>query len=98
MAPKKKTAPEEKTPEKAVPRKRDENYTIVSLLVPRGWSEKMSSIAREHGYTKTSLIQRAVEQYLEGTKEVNFQGELSDINRKLDSIFTILMELVKGTK
>ena len=58
----------------------------------------MSSIAREHGYTKTSLIQRAVEQYLEGTKEVNFQGELSDINRKLDSIFTILMELVKGTK
>ena len=81
------------------PRKRDENYTIISLLVRKEWSNKVSEYARLLGYTKQSLIVQIVDEYLKAAKkeekEINFEEALDKINRKLDTLVTILPELIK---
>lgn len=89
------SAKKSSTLEKKVSRKRDENYTIVSLLVPRQWSNQLSDYVREKGWTKTSFIQKVVDQYFKGEEKVDYKKELEEINRKLDTVLTVLMELVK---
>lgn len=89
------SAKKSSTLEKKVSRKRDENYTIVSLLVPRQWSNQLSDYVREKGWTKTSFIQKVVDQYFKSEEKVDYKKELEEVNRKLDTVLTVLMELVK---
>ncbi len=83
------------TEEKKVYRKRDEHFTTVSLLVPREWSEKISEYSRIHGYTKTSLILKAVEDFIEKESIISLKADLAEINRKVDTLVTILPALIK---
>lgn len=77
-------------------RRRSRDYTIISLLVPRGFSERVSEAARKSGYTKSAYIMNAVEDRLAGTTSLQLKEQLDNIERKVDSIVTFTATVIQN--
>ena len=83
---------------KGVPRREDENYMTMTMLVNRDFRNKISRFANERNISMTAYIVSTMEKVMElggdvEGKVVDCSGQIDKLNEKLDTVINLISKL-----